>query len=377
MISFTNRSYAETYLANALSRHVGYTTAAYELSRIFSVVDFFNNKASAINEEIKSYLLNKYDASSALTEGYISEVINFTTSFGLVEIVGHKGQRFQSYTLTQQGRAFLAIRHLGISELQNFTASKIILLSDADFALPILSYFKNQYQNNIKNYFIDFITNLYKLRFNWLLNAFTEKILFQRIVDKITWLKQDIYSTNGYIIQKFTDNTARHHVTPRIGWLSELNWVNKDEKTLTPFGEYIYHSLLPNHFYFWLAPPYEVLKKLGINLEQIPESASEDNFLKAFNSLYTPDESQYMKIVDDVAKIMSDGFEYAKLVYSRQATLLLPIMYIEYRIFKDKLSYDWEYIMNILFSKYKNYFERLSAKVGRIGFFRLKKRFIY
>ena len=50
------RQEAESLLARSLSRHIGYTSGAYDLDRIFSIVDVFSSNTSIYRNEIVSIL---------------------------------------------------------------------------------------------------------------------------------------------------------------------------------------------------------------------------------------------------------------------------------------------------------------------------------
>ena len=69
---------------------------------------------------------------------------------------------------------------------------------------------------------------------------------------------------------------------------------------------------------------------------------------------------------------MSTAYSRAKWVYAPQASLQLPIEFIAYRSYVDGMDYRWEEVLNILFRRYRSTFERLSARRGPIGFYKVK-----
>ena len=56
MTAVGNREEGEKLIAKALSRHIGYTSGAYDLKRIFSVLEVFREESSAYRDEIVAYL---------------------------------------------------------------------------------------------------------------------------------------------------------------------------------------------------------------------------------------------------------------------------------------------------------------------------------
>ena len=83
-----------------------------------------------------------------------------------------------------------------------------------------------------------------------------------------------------------------------------------------------------------------------------------------------PTPGQIRDLVDNTFEVMSAGYHAAKLVHAPQATLELPIEFIDYRSCVDGKSYNWRDILDEVFKEYRSEVQRLSARVGDIGFYK-------
>ena len=102
------REDAERSLGRALSRHVGYTTGAFHLDRIFSVVEFFRTETSAYSAEIGNALQSD-EGGQALSPSYLQGIIDFASAFGLIERVSNREAKLGRYAATELGRSVLGV----------------------------------------------------------------------------------------------------------------------------------------------------------------------------------------------------------------------------------------------------------------------------
>ena len=362
----------EASLVRALSRHIGHTTGAYDLDRIMSVLDFFRDRSSAYKEEILAYLRERGGREEkTVTEDYLAEVLTFARSFGIVELVSSKESRLQKYSCPELGRSMLAAMDVGNLEFFQFFKARTIFLADADSLVAVLSYYADKRSVTLNEYYIGFFAEVRRARYEWLREAFPEPTLLKRITDRLSWLTGSRNSGLTPKIEVFSSNTARHHSTPRRGWLASFNMFEPDTSTLTEFGERALRSLLSAKSYFWLAPPRGVQELLRITPPLITDGPYEDEFAFACE-LEAASVSDVEALLPDVAKMMIEGYPSAKLVHASQASVQLPIEYIIYRSYTDGVAYDILQVLDEVFHKYRDEIDRLSAFKGKIGFYRVK-----
>jgi hypothetical protein len=375
VIQTLTRSDAEYALAHALSRQIGYTTGAYDLSRIFQTLLIFHDRPSAYKEEIVDSLRSsgKEEQSDSITSNYLAEVINFSYSMGLLDLVSSKESRLLRYATTEKGRSLLGASVLKNHDFYNYYSTKVVLIADCDYIFPVLKYQDHKEDIDIKDFFVRFQFEIRERRLEWLRNALPEKILFDRVARQISWLSPPRRLNAGYKVDVPSQNTARHHVVPRQGWLRHLGLCEKGASGLTQFGRAVISALEKESSYFWLAPAQSALDTLRLDGTTPLEAASEDtlNFTRAAEQ---PTDEEINALVDDLAMVMTEAYPYAKLVHANQASLQLPIEYVNYRAYKDDRCYSWERVLDALFSKKRSELERYSAHTGQIGFYRVKSR---
>lgn len=366
-MALMSRDSAENDLAGALSRHVGYTTGAYDLRRIFNVVEVFKTRTSAYTEEIISDLFEANE-SRTTSEAYLSEVLNFATSFGLVESVSNRESKLTRYAATELGRSVLGVANLDDQDFRDFFLASIILLADADFLVPLMIHIDTRIELPLLEYFREFTEDLRKKRYDWLRQQFPERILFERIASQIAWLKRTKDMTIPYKVDVPTINTARHHSKPRLGWLSTLRLSTPDNKCLTAAGKAILKNLAVDYRYFWVSPSPNTMATLRVTSPE--PSASEVDLLARYDNPL-PEKEQIARLVADVAVIMKTAYPNARLIHAEQASLRLPIGYIEYRSYKDHKRYDWQIVLKTVFEEYRGILHRYSAHKGQIGFYKV------
>lgn len=368
-----DRPNMEAALVRALSRHIGHTTGAYDLDRILSVLDFFQDRSSAYKEEILTYLRDQaFEDEKTITEDYLSEVLTFARSFGVIELVSGKEARLQKYSCPELGRSLLASKHLEDADFFRFFKARTIFLADSDSLVAVLSYFDGNRTESLQDYYIEFFLDVRRARYDWLRRAFPEPMLLTRITDRLTWLSGAKKEAATQLkIDAFTLNTARHHSTPRKGWLNSFDMLDPGAGMLTEFGRRALKSLRGGNGYFWLAPPRGMQELLRISPSLITDGPFEDEF--AFvDELAAPNPNDVEALIPDVAEIMIRGYSSAKLIHASQASVQLPIEYTIYRSYTDGVAYDALQVIENVFHRYRDKIDRLSAFKGKVGFYRVK-----
>ena len=249
--------------------------------------------------------------------------------------------------------------------------TKSILLADADALFPVMEFFQTESSAPVSVFYLEFQNSLRGRRSKWLLRAFSQPLLYSRVTDNISWLSARQRGSVDPRIETISEKTAKHHATPRVGWLQRLGILDSQANRLTEFGEATRAALLTNKEYFWLGPASTTQEELGIEKENRAGGPFEDTYDLASGGP-TPKEEEMNVLVRDTAQVMKRGYPAAKLVHAAQATLSLPIEYIRYRSFVDRRFYDWDRILVRLFSQHRSKFERLTAKRGQVGFYKWK-----
>ncbi|MDE0028395.1 MAG: hypothetical protein OXU42_03200 [Deltaproteobacteria bacterium] len=368
----------EQDLARALSRHIGYTTGAYYLERIVSTLSAFDDAPSAYITELveKARLaVSPREASGgntkALSQEYLEEVINFAEAMGLLETVSPKQAQVRRFAPTEVGRTLLGAKGSEDESFFHYYLTKTVLFADSDALFPVIDFFSRARSESLHAHYLAFQQGLRARRAKWLLEAFPEQLLFKRIALNVPWLRDPQRGEPRPRIEELSVKTAKHHTTPRHGWLSQLGLLDAESKALTPFGAATRRSLTPDGHYFWLGPKQTTQRDLGISLEQRLPGPFEDTYGMAAEYA-APTNAEIDQLIADTVHIMKRGYKSVKLIHAAQATLLLPIEYIKYRMFADGRSYRWAEVLSALFPRYRVDFERLSAKRGQIGFYKWK-----
>ena len=376
-----SRRELEHDLSSALSRHIGYTTAAYDIDRIVSTLQAFEHSPSAYIEELVESLAYA-EANSQYTsrvnkppsKDYLRNVVDFTEAMRLTTTVSDRSAKLRRFAPTEMGRALMGAKSYGDEKFYEYFLTKVVLLADSDALFPVLDFFSGSNGPNLPEYYRVFQQSLRERRLDWLKDTFTEPILLDRISSRIPWLSSSSNGRHGVKINSISPKTASHHTQPRKGWLLRLGLlIHNDHLTLTPFGESTRNALTENGQYFWLGPEQSTLDELGVRTYKPTPGPFEDSFF-LIEEKTTPNEKEKNELLKFVAELMKVGYSTAKLVYAEQATLLLPIEYIRYRAYSDKIDFQFEELLETLFDRYRDDFDRLSAKRGPIGFYKWKAR---
>ena len=366
----------ESALARALSRYIGYTTGAYDLDRIVSTVDAFEASSSVYVSELIARLRSRAlsgegESASprAPDDAYLSEVLHFAEALSIIEGVSPKEARVRRYAPTERGRALRGARASEDRDFYRFFLTRIVLLADADALFPILEYYCDPSSASLQEHYCAFHATLRKRRIRWLMGAFPEPILLSRIAKRIPWLRPQKDRGRRLHPDVLSMTTARHHTTPRRGWLRALDLLDNQGECLTEFGVAIRKMLAWNGDFFWLGPARSVQEELGI----IPAVRMPGPFEDAVGlgaAAMTPTRDENAALLTDTAQLMRQAYRSTKLQHAAQATLLLPLEYIRYRQFVDGRSYREDAIISGVFEKWRGEFVRLSARIGHVGFFK-------
>ena len=379
MKSYKDRTDLERDLGRALSRHIGYTTAAYFLDRIVSTLDIFYERPSAyINELAEKAASLKRD--SAGTESkknhtpsmrYLEEVANFAESMGLIFTVSQKSARMRRFAPTETGKALMGAQASSDAGFYKYFLSRTVLLADADALVPILKFFSQSTETSLYDYYRFFQCELREERANWLAETFPERQILERFITHIPWLSMPGRHHTSLQYKNISKKTAQHQAAPRQGWLHRLGLIDTNCKELTPIGRATLNGLELNQKFFWLGPTSITQEALGIYFNKQRSGPFEDTFELMTGGLL-PEPNDIDLLLENTADVMKTGYAATKLVHAAQATLVLPIEYIKYRSFLDSRKYSWDNILAEIFRKYRSEFERLSAKRGQVGFYKWK-----
>lgn len=374
MIVLANRADGEAALGHALSRHIGHTTAAYDLDRILSVLEFFQGRPSAYKEELVHFLMTRAgDSSDVVSSGkdYLDGTIAFARALGVIHQTSSREARLQNYGATEQGRSLFAAKKVGSPDFYAFYRARVAFLADSDSLAAMLTYYERMPAEPLAGFYVSFFKTIRERRYNWLRSILHEPILFERVAHRLSWLHLPNQRSDETRIEPFTLNTARHHTTPRKGWLVSFGMLDRETDQLTEFGERALSSLRQDGDYFWLGPARGVQETLRVSTSVEWPEPFEDAFNFTRESV-DANPRETASLSKPVADIMREGFPYAKLVHATQASLQLPIEFIIYRSFKDGVRYDPMEVLKNVFQEQREQIDRLSARKGQIGFYRVR-----
>lgn len=366
MLGWT-REDAERALARALSRHVGYTTGAFHLDRIFSVVEYFRSETSAYVAEIaKAVELATDDA--PLSPSYLQGVVDFASAFGLIERVSTREAKLVRYAATELGRSVLGVLNDEDANFRDHYLATVLMLADADFLVPLMLNANEPSTERLQETFARFTSELRIRRFEWLTQELAQPVLLERIAARITWLKRGKNVLLPYVVDQPRASTVRHHVGPRLGWLEKLGLLDRKAHALTPFGADMLAAVAEGSSYFWIAPNPDALAALAL-ADPVGRATELDLGLVVADSR-TPSQDEIDELVRDTVALMIRAFPHAKLIHADQASLRLPIAYVQYRAYRDERRYEWETVLASVFETERQRLTRYSAHKGQVGFYK-------
>lgn len=363
-----SREEAEGDLARALSRHIGYTTGAFDLRRIFSVVEVFRTEASAYGAEIVEKL-ELATGEKALSAGYIEGIIDFATAFGLIETVSNRESKLSRYAATELGRSVLGVLADEDAAFRNHYLATVVMAADADYQVPLMLHVQGNSEAQLEDFFSEFVMDLRQRRLTWLCAVLNQPVLLERVASRIAWLKKGKGGIVPFIIKSLEASTVRHHSRPRLGWLRDLGLLDRQTNALTPFGYDMLWAIVGDSPYFWIGPGEAAMATLAI--DDPAGRAIETDLGLTSPSSTLPTESELQTLASDTANLMFRAFTSAKLIHAEQASLRLPIGYIQYRAYRDNRHYDWASVLAGVFETERNRLRRYSAHKGQIGFYKV------
>lgn len=368
MIAGVTRDEAERDLGRALSRHIGYTTGAFDLDRIFSVVAYFRTETSGYGAEI-SETLGRGPGGKALSASYLNGVIEFATAFGLVEAVSSRESKLTRYAATELGRSVLGVLTDQDTDFRKHYLATVVLMADADYLVPLMVHINDGGQKPLQDDFLAFAIDLRTRRYDWLRKTLTQPVLLERTAAHIPWLKKAKAGIQPYTIAEPLPSTVRHHSKPRLGWLSDLGFLDQNSGRLTPFGLDVLNAVVGDQAYFWIGPDPVSMATLGV--KDPVDQAKETDLGLTPRSTPEPSAAERNMLASDTAALMIRAFGSAKLIHADQASLRLPIAYIQYRAYRDGRRYDWVAVLTQVFDTERDRLRRYSAHKGHVGFYKV------
>jgi len=362
-----NRDICEKELSLALSRYIGYTTGAYNIfERLKEILPEFDGKPYLLDIELR----NKLKVIDNITDDYASGIINFAT--GLRFIVRHDhGSQTARFSMTDIGRSCWAAMHMNDEEYERFIFTYSVLEFDCDVYGLLLDLACNDglpTGEALHDEFLKRTNQLRDKRFEWLYNAFPNRILRERIERQVLWIKAKGVNISEKISPR--KDFARHHATPRKGWAKSLGHLDEAGK-LTKEGKRVLLKLKGNEKkYFWLAPKKECFEKLQIKNEFGGISAPAWNLLRG--------EKESGEGIDDVIEKISDYmleyYQYLRLAKMNQASITSVLPYLYFLEKKVDRRFDEQSVIKRIFSEKRDLFSVMSKRDNLYGYYQCKKK---
>lgn len=366
-------------LAEALARYVGYTTGAYQLSRIADVTELFDQVPSRLRLEVVKGLQRrvKSEAVNGLKEEYAAGITDFAVGLGLIRRIDRGGQTTR-LALTELGRAYRAAKGLDLADYRDFLLQFSVLQFDADIYGLLLDMALDgplPVGQQLQEHFRIRTQELRRDRSSWLLRAFPNPLLRERLLRGSTgftvrWIKNARGADIG--LKPVGDDFLRHHATPRRGWVISLGHIREDGH-LTPTGRKVALRLRgKSDRYFWLGPPRDWFDRLRVDAALIREP------LGPAWTIIRPCSSETEPVSHDVvaktADFMEKAFRYMRLIRANQVPLDAVKPYIYFLEWRSDLRFDEEAIFRAVFRKFEKRFAPMSQRTGLLGHYQLRKR---
>ena len=374
-----SRSDLESDIANALSRHIGYTTGMYQIDRIASIVSAFKNNPSLYQFELIKYLV---DRSTGLQpqfgKEYAAEIINIAVALRLIfKAADGPTSGANRFALTPGGIAIRSALVRSEKSLVKFAIIGLVLESDCDAYGLILDILHEHPVSGPKLHkvFRERFDAIRRERLAWLDSAFPNQALRERIYEKTPWILP------GGQIKRLSNNFARHHVTPRLGWARWFGHIHSrwpsskyDTTPLTTTGFELLRAVRSSApRYVWLGPSYETQTALGIsesNKRNGPWAPSW-NLLRPAN--FSDSQADIKQIADAVAEFMDTHYEDLRLVHANQASIESVLPYLHFIEKELGYSVNKQLILETIFGT-RATFHLLSTRLDKYGYFQRKIR---
>ena len=372
-----SRSDFETDLAAALSRHIGYTTGAYQVDRIANIAAIFRRKPSLYQYELVQYLKDQSKVTKRkVNEKYAAEIINFANALGILRKVADgptPGAR--RFALTPDGFTIRSSLERDEETLLRFTLIGLVLESDCDTYGLLLDILYEQSITGVTLHktFRARFEHLRNERLAWLNRAFPNPTLRNRIQEKMSWIPHQRR------IRPQSTDFARHHVTPRIGWAQWFGHVvperlaskAAEDSLLTDGGVELLRALRGGSCrYSWLGPQrgtqegLRIVKSLQLGGPCAP----------SWDLLRPTDRRQSQADIDrigvDVADYMYTHYSDLKLVHANQASIASVVPYLHLREHQLGYSVDRDRVFDSIFEG-RSSFGYLSSRSHKYGYYQL------
>lgn len=364
-------------LAAALARYVGYTTGAYDITRIADVTELFDQSPSRMRLEVVRALKLRIEASKGGRAKSADGIVDFAVGLGLIRRID-PGYRIPRLALTELGRAYRSARGLDLTDYRNFLLEYAVLQFDADVSgllldmaldgpLPVGSELLGKFEERTRE--------LRRMRSDWLVKAFPNPQLRERLLRGDTgYVVRWIKDARGPAIEDkdIRADFTRHHALPRRGWLVALGHI-RGEGQLTPRGRELALRLRAGgNRFFWIGPPRPWFKRLHIGDALIREPlAPAWNIIRPVDGHASPVPH---RIIADTAHFMETGYRYMRLVRANQVPLqaIKPYIYFLERRIGLRLCEDS--VFRAVFRQFETRFAPMSQRTGLLGHYQLRKR---
>jgi len=377
--SMANRSVHELALSKALSRHVGYTTGAYDIFRIAEVTLLFEADVSRYQFQLVDQVVNNSPSNSiGVAQGYASGILDFGVGLGLLERLPHTGPpKLAKFKPTPSGLAYRAAHLLNLEEFKRFLLTALVVEHDADgYCLLLEVLLEIQPDDSpilVRRMFRDRLLEMLQERADWINRVFSTPVLRGRLVGWLPWAK--LNPKKEIQVKKITENSARHHTTPRRGWAVDLGHYDDKAHLVTPDGLDLLARLRAHRSrFFWLGPEEGCQEAL-----RIPE---EDRLLGPFAPSWNvirplregKNRAQLNKIRDSTVRYMLDAYPYMQLGRANQVPLDAVRPYIYYLEASTGVRTEDRAILRDIFLKHSDKFGVLSKRLGTLGYYQVKSK---
>ena len=372
-----SRSDFETALATALSRHIGYTTGAYQVERIANIATMFHRKPSLYQYELVQHVKDQSEGKQRqVREKYAAEIVNFANALGILRKAADgptPGAR--RFALTPEGFTVRSALERGEETLLRFTLIGLVLESDCDaygLLLDIL-YGDPIAGAELHKAFRVRFEGLRSERLAWIDRAFPNRTLRNRIHEKMSWLPHQRR------IRPQSTDFGRHHVTPRLGWAQWFGHIVPErpystaveDSPLTDQGVELLGALRRGTGrYTWLGPECGTQEALGISesLQRCGPCAPSWNLLRPTERRQS--KADVGRIADDVAEFMSIHYSDLKLVHANQASIASVVPYLHLREYELGYAVERDKVLDRIFET-RSSFSYLSSRRHKYGYFQL------
>lgn len=372
-----SRSDFETDLAVALSRHIGYTTGAYQVDRIADIATIFRRRPSLYQYELVQYLKNQSEGSQRkIRDKYAAEIVNFANALGILRKAADgptPGAR--RFALTPEGFTIGSALERGEEPLLRFTLIGLVLESDCDAYGLLLDILEQDPITGAELHkaFRVRVEELRSERLAWIDRAFPNRTLRNRIHEKMSWVPHQRR------VRPESTDFGRHHVTPRLGWAQWFGHIHAgrgssttaEGSPLTRRGVQLLGALRNGiGRYTWLGPERGTQEALGI-----PESLQRGGPCAPAWDLLRPTECRRSnadvdRIADDVAEFMHMHYSDLKLVHANQASIASVIPYLHLRESQLGYAVEKDRVLDRIFEKRAS-FSYLSSRRLKYSYFQL------